>query len=100
MSHQPWYSPILLFSQGGKMRVADVRKRYPEFFATVQDAVLTDSIGIIFDKPAIRRIAYNAAAVATLELHKYFMKWKNPDPSKMNPKWFIPGSVEKKKRKS
>ncbi|MBE3141239.1 MAG: hypothetical protein IMZ61_00235 [Planctomycetes bacterium] len=65
------------------MRVSDVRKKYPEFFATVEAAVWYDIREInlkkgsdkkynplhIHDKDA-RRIAYNASAVATLELHK------------------------------
>ena len=59
------------------MRVADVRKKYPEFFAMVEAAVW-DDVGEAFsgrdmwsDYPKIRRrIAYNASAVATLELHK------------------------------
>lgn len=56
------------------MRVSDVRKKYPEFFVTVEAAVW-DDIHEAF-KPCLqglkiyRRIAYNAAAVATLELHK------------------------------
>jgi len=57
------------------MRVADVRKRYPEFFVTVEAAAWDDmqmdfKRGIISDTKVMRRIAYNAAAVATLELHK------------------------------
>jgi hypothetical protein len=58
------------------MRVADVRKKYPEFFATVEAAVWDDSLGSIDNLPYAvcnkvrRRLAYNAAAVATLELHK------------------------------
>lgn len=56
------------------MRVADVRKRYPEFFVTVEAAVWDDCVQAIkpakWDGTVLRRIAYNAAAVATLELHK------------------------------
>jgi len=59
------------------MRVADVRKKYPEFFATVEAAVWDDSgTGKVKGHPFYirdevrRRLAYNAAAVATLELHK------------------------------
>jgi hypothetical protein len=57
------------------MRVADVRKRYPEFFVTVEAAVWYD-MGEAFrktcrpDDKVLRRVCYNAAAVATLELHK------------------------------
>jgi hypothetical protein len=57
------------------MRVADVRKRYPKFFVTVEAAAWDDmqmdfKRGIISDTKVMRRIAYNAAAIATLELHK------------------------------
>ena len=54
------------------MRVADVRKKYPEFFVTVEAAVWDDLRNSCHDKMCkdCRRIAYNAAAVATLELHK------------------------------
>jgi hypothetical protein len=59
------------------MRVSDVRKKYPEFFATVEAAVWDDCQTVSYKghpglvRPMIaRRIAYNAAAVATLELHK------------------------------
>ena len=65
------------------MRVSDVRKKYPEFFVTVEAFVWDDTAP--WGKPksrcmipdnARRRIAYNAAAVATLELHKIMMKIK------------------------
>jgi hypothetical protein len=56
------------------MRVADVRKKYPEFFVTVEAAVWDDCIQAVkpskWDGAKLKRIAYNAAAVATLELHK------------------------------
>jgi hypothetical protein len=57
------------------MRVSDVRKKYPEFFATVEAAVY-DDINEACKKTClpptktVNSIAYNAAAVATLELHK------------------------------
>jgi len=57
-----------------RVRVLDVRKKYPEFFATVEASVWDDTRDalkgtMVVDKIR-RRIAYNAAAVATLELHK------------------------------
>ena len=56
------------------MRVADVRKKYPEFFVTVEAAVWDNCIQAVkpskWDGAKLKRIAYNAAAVATLELHK------------------------------
>lgn len=56
------------------MRVSDVRKKYPEFFNTVEAAVWDDlHIDVKNIKSMakdFRRIAYNAAAVATLEHHK------------------------------
>ena len=64
------------------MRVSDVRKKYPEFFVEVEASVWDDTDcrdtkprQYITDQ-ARRRIAYNAAAVATLELHKIMMKIK------------------------
>jgi hypothetical protein len=57
------------------MRVSDVRKRYPEFFVTVEEAVW-DDMGDAFrktcrpDDKVLQRVCYKAAAVATLELHK------------------------------
>ena len=61
------------------MRVADVRKKYPEFFATVEAAVWDDSRKSCHDKTCkdCKRIAYNAAAVATLELHKIASRKKS-----------------------
>ena len=56
------------------MRVSVVRKKYPEFFATVEAAVWDDTHmlgrGPISNVKILRRIAYNVAAIATLELHK------------------------------
>ena len=51
------------------MRVSEVRKKYPEFFVTIEAAVWDDAkeVGI---SQARKRISYNAAAIATLELHK------------------------------
>lgn len=61
------------------MRVSDVRKRYPEFFVTIEAAVWDDmhidNHGIS-DIKTMRRIAYNAAAIATLELHKMIKRNK------------------------
>jgi len=60
------------------MRVSDVRKRYPEFFETVEAAVWDDARRSCREagcKDCIH-IAYNAAAVATLELHKIMMAKK------------------------
>ena len=63
------------------MRVADVRKKYPEFFATVEAAVWDDCVQAVkpskWDGNKLKRIAYNAAAVATLELHKIASRKKN-----------------------
>jgi len=63
------------------MRVADVRKKYPEFFVTVEAAVWDDCIQAVkpskWDGAKLKRIAYNAAAVATLELHKIASRKKN-----------------------
>jgi hypothetical protein len=63
------------------MRVSDVRKRYPDFFVTVEAAVWDD---LRIDLKSLRsmeksfkRIAYNAAAVATLELHKIASRKKS-----------------------
>lgn len=59
------------------MRVSDVRKKYPEFFVTVEAAVWDDcNEGSYKGHPNMirpmvaKRIAYNAATIATLELHK------------------------------
>jgi hypothetical protein len=57
------------------MKVSVVRKLYPEFFATVESAVWDDLHSAIEkkklpDAKVLRRIAYNAAAVATMEHHK------------------------------
>ena len=58
------------------MRTSDVRKKYPEFFATIEAAVWDDSVGSVDNQPfhicdkVRKRLAYNAAAVATFELHK------------------------------
>ena len=63
------------------MRVADVRKKYPEFFVTVEAAVWDNCIQAVkpskWDGAKLKRIAYNAAAVATLELHKIASRKKN-----------------------
>lgn len=59
---------------GGNMRVSEVRKKYPEFFAAIEAEVFFDVKdalkGTAIVPKIFRRIAYNAAAVATLELHK------------------------------
>lgn len=58
------------------MCISEVRKKYPEFFVTIEAAVWDDTAldakgAKCFIQPkARRRIAYNAAAIATLELHK------------------------------
>jgi hypothetical protein len=56
------------------MKVSVVRKKYPEFFATVEASVWDETGDIeknhFITTKARRRIAYNAAAVATLEIHK------------------------------
>jgi hypothetical protein len=71
------------------MRVADVRKRYPEFFVTVEAAVWDDTgcieKGHYIATKVRRRIAYNAAAVATLELHKIASRKKAVDAGKTSP---------------
>jgi hypothetical protein len=59
------------------MRVSDVRKKYPEFFVMVESAVwenIKDAGLNNFRPVAAKRIAYNVAAVATLELHKIMVK--------------------------
>jgi hypothetical protein len=63
------------------MRVSDVRKKYPEFFATVEAAVWDDMKDAFRktcrpDEKVLRRVCYNAAAIATLELHKISNKKK------------------------
>lgn len=56
------------------MTVSDVRKKYPEFFVEIEAAVWDDTGNVeknhFITTKARRRIAYNAAAVAVLELHK------------------------------
>jgi hypothetical protein len=63
------------------MRVSDIRKRYPDFFATVEAAVWDDMNDAFRktcrpDEKVLRRVCYNAAAIATLELHKISSKKK------------------------
>ena len=54
------------------MRVAAVRKKYPEFFATVQTYVWAQLLAFKKELSATARrpLSYNAAAVATLEHYK------------------------------
>jgi hypothetical protein len=60
------------------MRFSEIQKKYPKLWATIESAVWNDtwnafpSGGAI----AIRRVAYNAAAIAVLEHHKIMTKLK------------------------
>ncbi len=63
------------------MKVSDARKRYPGFFETVEAAVWDDMIDAFCDKgrpsdKTLQRICYNAAAIATLEMHKIVSRKK------------------------
>lgn len=59
------------------MRAATLKKKYSEFWENVEQGVLNDFSLIndhVFGIDNIKRIAYNAAFLATWELHQYLKK--------------------------
>ena len=60
------------------MRVAVVRKKYPELFAAVQSYVWTDLMRFKTSLKATdrRTLSYNAAAIAAFEHHRETRKVK------------------------
>jgi hypothetical protein len=61
------------------MKTSELRKKYPEFFAEIEAAVWDDCKINKLDFKIVNRISYNAAAVASFELHKILMQNKKAE---------------------